>query len=220
MPFRVFFISLQIIRRRKPEGRKRSDETASEISSIDSDENFRSFQRKNRELQSSMLITESIPLDLPQRLHLLERAAFHRPLAQTQSDDNRFLSCNCSGFGSNGKLHSYHEELRRAVENAKQLLLMEIKASKRHSCDGGNDSSEALKSYSMDDSSECRELLRVQYNLNHLYKQELEIMCKTCKSQTEELMSEINEMKSKIENYEDKIRELECVASTVNVRNI
>lgn len=209
------------IYRKKPEiypanNRKRSDETASEVSSIDSDENFRSFQKKNRELQTSMLITESIPFDFPRRLHLLERAAFHRPLSHIHNEEhreNRFLSCNCSGFESNGYPHSYHEELRRAVETAKQLLLMEIKANKRNSSDGGNDSSEAQKSYSVDDSSECRELLRVQYNLNYLYKQELEIMCKTCKTKSDQLTNEINQMKYKIEDYEDKIRELESITT-------
>lgn len=196
---------------------RRSDETASEISSIDSDENFRSFQRKNRKLQSSLLLSDanSVPIDFSQRLQLLERAAFYRPLANKASEcgDDHFLICNCPDIDGEKNIQAFHEEIQRAVANAKILLLKELKTLSNGATANGNDSSEGLKYSSLDDSSECRELLRVQYNLNNLYKQELELMCKTCKNQTEQFLSEIDVMRAKIRSYEDKIRELENVTT-------
>lgn len=66
-----------------------------------------------------------------------------------------------------------------------------------------------------DESSDCREFLRVQYNLNNLYRQELEFMCKSCKEQTDTLLNEIDNLKDKLRNYEEKIQALETVTSQV-----
>ena len=59
----------------------------------------------------------------------------------------------------------------------------------------------------LNDSSECREFLRVQYNLNNLYKQELEYVCKSCKDQVQELSTEIDELKNKLADYELSVSE-------------
>lgn len=208
---------------------QRSDETASEISSIDSDDNFRTFQKKNKQLKRSLLLQDSngMPMDFLQRLQLLERAAFYRPLSNVMSENNfimdsnghQYLACNCAGrLNCERQTQTFHEEIRKAVENAKTLLLQEIQratAEATANTSAANDLSENQKCLSYDDSSECRELLRVQYNLNNLYKQELEFMCKTCTNQTQSLLGEIEALKVKIQSYEDQIRQIEQNADGV-----
>lgn len=208
---------------------QRTDETASEISSIDSDDNYRTFQKKNTQLKRSLLLHDSngMPLDFLQRLQLLERAAFYRPLSNVVPDNNNFvvdnehqyLACHCAGrLSCERQTQTFHEEIRKAVENAKTLLLKEIQratADATANTSVANDLSENQKYSSHDESSECRELLRVQYNLNNLYKQELEYMCKTCTDQTQSLLNEIEALKAKIQSYEDQIRQIEQNASSV-----
>lgn len=213
---------------------QRSDETASEISSIDSDDNYRTFQKKNKQLKRSLLLhdTNGMPIDFLQRLQMLERAAFYRPLSNVMPEINnklvtdhehQYLACNCGGRVScERQTQTFHEAIRTAVENAKMLLLKEIQ---RATAEGttnnnsaANDLSENQKYSSYDDSSECRELLRVQYNLNNLYKQELEFMCKTCANQTQTLLGEIDALKAKIQSYEDRIRQIDQNATIDVVR--
>lgn len=67
----------------------------------------------------------------------------------------------------------------------------------------------------LDESSDCREFLRVQYNLNNLYKQELEMMCKSCNDQTDALMNEIDSLKEKLNQYEEKINVLESTSCDI-----
>lgn len=202
---------------------QRSDETASEISSLDSDNNYRTFQKKNKQLKRSLLLHDSngMPLDFLQRLQLLERAAFYRPLTNVVPDSNsitkhehQYLACSCAGrLDCERQTQTFHEEIRSAVENAKTLLLKEIQRATIEAT-AANDSSENQKYSSYDESSECRELLRVQYNLNNLYKQELEFMCKTCTDQTQSLLSEISALKTKIQSHEDHIGQ---IAQNANV---
>lgn len=148
-------------------------------------------------------------MDFSQRLNLLERAAFYRPLTNlphsNEPNADHYLACNCTGIECDRQNKTFYDEIRKAVETAKMLLLKEIKANV------GTDLtiSETQKLSSIDDSSECREFLRVQYNLNNLYKQELELVCKSCKNQTQQLINEIDVLKTKIQNYEDKLRYFE-----------
>lgn len=65
----------------------------------------------------------------------------------------------------------------------------------------------------MDETSDCREFLRVQYNLNNLYKQELEMMYKSCNDQTDALMTEVDNLREKLQKYEEKINTLELTSS-------
>lgn len=166
-------------------------------------------------------------MDFLQRLQLLERAAFYRPLSNVVPDYNNFamdnehqyLACNCAGrLNCERQTQTFHEEIRKAVENAKTLLLKEIQratADATANTSAANDLSENQKYSSHDESSECRELLRVQYNLNNLYKQELEYMCKTCTDQTQSLLNEIEALKAKMQSYEDQIRQVEQNANSV-----
>lgn len=165
-------------------------------------------------------------MDFMQRLQMLERAAFYRPLSNVVPDNNflvdnehQYLACNCAGrLSCERQTQTFHEEIRKAVENAKILLLKEIQratAEGAATISGANDLSENQKYSSHDESSECRELLRVQYNLNSLYKQELEFMCKTCTDQTQSLLSEIETLKAKIQSYEDQIRQVEQLGGQV-----
>lgn len=163
-------------------------------------------------------------MDFLQRLQLLERAAFYRPLSMPESNicmtsnEHQYLACNCAGRLNGERTQSFHEEITKAVENAKTLLLKEIQRATAETAGNGspaNDLSENQKYSSHDESSECRELLRVQYNLNNLYKQELEFMCKTCTNQTQSLLNEIEALKAKIQSYEDQIRKIEQNANGV-----
>lgn len=183
--------------------------------------------------------TNGMPLDFSQRLQLLERAAFYRPLSMPDTNnvltngDQKYLACNCGGrFNCERQTRSFHDEIRNAVENAKALLLKEIQKNTAETTENyslAHDLSENQKLSSHDESSECRELLRVQYNLNDLYKQELEFMCKTCTNQTQSLLSEIDALKAQIHSYEDQIREMETnaggssgevVSSTMRTTNV
>lgn len=212
---------------------QRSDETVSEISSLDSDDNFQTFQKKNTQLKRSLLLHDSngMPLDFMQRLQLLERAAFYRPLTNVLPDNNfltehehQYVACNCAGgLNCERQTQTFHEEIRKAVENAKTLLLKEIQRATTEvtaTSSAANDLSENQKYSSYDESSECRELLRVQYNLNNLYKQELEFMCKTCTDQTHSLRSEISALKAKIQSYEDHIRQIDTLDSANGVAEV
>lgn len=173
-------------------------------------------------MKRSLLLHDAngMPLDFLQRLQLLERAAFYRPLSNVMPETNsiadhehQYLACNCAGRSNcERQTQSFHEEIRKAVENAKTLLLKEIQratAETTANSSAANDLSENQKYSSHDESSECRELLRVQYNLNNLYKQELEFMCKTCTDQTQSLLSEVDALKLKCQSYEDQIRHIE-----------
>lgn len=135
------------------------------------------------------------------------------------SNEHHYLACNCAGhLNCERQTQTFHEEIRKAVENAKTLLLKEIQRATAEvtvNSSAANDLSENQKYSSHDESSECRELLRVQYNLNNLYKQELEFMCKTCTDQTQSLLSEIEALKVKIQIYEDQIRQIEQNANSV-----
>lgn len=178
---------------------------------MDSEENFRLFQSKNKEIQNSMMLFESHrspSKTLSKRLSLLEKVAYYRPLANVLSTSNdmkkhRILSCDCSGFECDQQNEMFYEEIRRAVKNARSILLQEIQTNPQDGTDQGNFSS--FNKF-FDDSSECREFLRVQYNLNNLYKQELEIICNVCKKQRHDLLKQIDNLKSKIQIYEEKLQ--------------
>lgn len=93
------------------------------------------------------------------------------------------------------------------------IILQEFK---NYPLNDPNDSQNKSISFTgLEDSSDCREFLRVQYNLNSLYKQELEFMCKSCKEQTEALLNEIDGLKEKLERYEEKILVFETATSDV-----
>ncbi|XP_055310223.1 uncharacterized protein LOC129573573 [Sitodiplosis mosellana] len=186
--------------------------TDSEISSLDSEENFHLFINKNRKIQNSMMLLDSYrpeSMSFSQRMSFLEKAAYYRPLAYVAAppmssdvDNHRFLACNCNGIDCDQQNELFYEEIRRAVKNARSILLQEIQNNPQVGS-GRNDSE--FDQY-LDESSECREFLRVQYNLNNLYKQELELICKTCKKQRQELLKQIDDLKLKLQNYEDKCK--------------
>lgn len=142
-------------------------------------------------------------MSFSQRMSLLEKVAYYRPLANisviANEKSHRFLACECNGFECNQQ-KMFYEEIRTAVKNAKAIMLQEIQNNSQLKID--QDDSEINKYF--DDSSECREFLRVQYNLNNLYKKELEIICKTCKKQKQELLKQIGSLKSKLQIYESK----------------
>lgn len=143
------------------------------------------------------------------RLNLLEKYAYHRPLANIVSTSNdmnnhRILSCDCTGFECDQQNEIFYDEIRRAVKIARSIMLQEIQSNLQGVNDQGNGST---FTQFIDDSSECREFLRVQYNLNNLYKQELEIICKVCKKQRQDLIKQIDNLKSKLQMYEEKIQE-------------
>lgn len=194
-----------------------SDEaTDTEISSLDSDENFRIFRNKNKELQSSLLLfdpQQASTMNFTERFNLLERAAYYRPLVNVaanpiNTNDDHFLACNCAGVECDQQNQHFYDEIRKAVKNAKLLLLKEIKENGFYSSRSGGDDSKISSRY-FDDSSECREFLRVQYNLNNLYKQELEYVCKTCKTQTQRLLKDIDALKYQLQRYEEKLKAAE-----------
>lgn len=185
-------------------------DTDSEISSFDSDKNFRLFQHKNKDLQNSLLLyqtKQSAPLlSFEQRINLLERTAYYQPLVKAthshNTNENHFLACNCSGFDCDQQTEHFYEAIRNSVKNAKSILLKEIQDNLNTSI--SNTDSSTLNKY-FDDSNECREFLRVQYNLNNLYKKELEMVCKTCKKRIHQLLNEIDSLKLKLESYKDKL---------------
>lgn len=165
---------------------------------------------------------QSTSMFFTKRLKLLERAAYYRPLVNasqiTQKNNNNtnndhILACSCIGFECDQQNEHFNEEIRKAVKNAKSILLKEIQKNPQVNT-SRDDNSIGLNKY-YDDSSECREFLRVQYNLNNLYKQELEWMCKTCKKQTHELLKEINCLKKKLLLYEDKLKINKSMADLV-----
>lgn len=143
------------------------------------------------------------------RMSFLEKAAYYRPLAcvapriSNDMNSHRFLACNCNGFDCDQQNEIFYEEIRKAVKNATSILLQEIQNNSQFG-NGGDNDSESNKYF--DDSSECREFLRVQYNLNSLYKQELQLICKTCKQQRQELLKQIDNLKLKLQSYEDKCK--------------
>lgn len=197
--------------------RNSNEATDTEVSSLDSDENFRLFHSKNKELQNSLLLSDAqqaASMSFAQRFTLLERAAYYRPLVNVainpnSTHDDHFLECNCTGFECDQQNQDFYEEIRRAVKNAKSLLLKEIKENGYYSSrSGGGDDSKISGRY-FDDSSECREFLRVQYNLNNLYKQELELVCKTCKVQTQTLLKEIDSLKQQLQSHQDQLKAAE-----------
>lgn len=179
-------------------------------SSLDSDENFRTFQHKNKRIQSSMMLLASHPpnaMSFSQRMSLLEKVAYYRPLVNVvpNTDDtnrHRYLACDCKGFECDQQIDQFYEEIRRAVKNARSIMLQEIQTNPQ--IGSGRDDASGNKCF--DDSSECREFLRVQYNLNNLYKQELEMICKTCKKQRQDLLKQIDMLKSRLQSYEDKYK--------------
>lgn len=143
------------------------------------------------------------------RLNLLEKHAYYRPLANIVSTSNgmnnhRMLSCDCTGFECDQQNEIFYDEIRRAVKIARSIMLQEIQSNPQGGNDQGNGST---FNQFIDDSSECREFLRVQYNLNNLYKQELEIICKVCKKQRQDLIKQIDNLKSKLQMYEEKLQE-------------
>lgn len=203
-------------------------------SSLDSDDQFRAFQNKNRKIQSSMILLggggggqPAAGISFSQRMSLLEKVAFYRPLANVPSNANnhvdeqhhRYLACDCKGIECDQQIEAFYEEIRRAVKNARAIMLQEIQnnSQRRDDSVGGAATasaaaaaaaatSSAIFNKQFDDTSECREFLRVQYNLNNLYKQELELICKTCKQQRQELLKQIDMLKAKLQNYEDKLK--------------
>lgn len=146
-------------------------------------------------------------MSFSQRMSLLEKVAFYRPLTMVPSSkpnhqsNHRFLACDCNGFECDQQNEMFYEEIRRAVKNARSIMLQDIQNNPQIGY-GLDNTSEFNKCF--DDSSECREFLRVQYNLNNLYKQELELICKTCKKQRHDLLKQIDSLKAKLQNYEDK----------------
>lgn len=163
-------------------------------------------------------------MSFSQRMSLLEKVAFYRPLANVPSNANnhlveqhhRYLACDCKGFECDQQIEAFYEEIRRAVKNARAIMLQEIQNNPQVNGQRRDDSSAAGVGTSaaapsafhkqFDDTSECREFLRVQYNLNNLYKQELELICKTCKQQRQDLLKQIDMLKAKLQNYEDKLK--------------
>lgn len=148
-------------------------------------------------------------MSFSQRMSFLEKSAYYRPLAnvpQTSNDvdGHQFLACNCNGFDCDQQNEAFYEEIRNAVKNARSILLQEIQNNSRIKISRDNDSK--FSKY-FEETGECRELLRVQYNLNNLYKQELELICKTCKRQQQELLKQIDNLKSKLQKYEDKCKD-------------
>lgn len=144
------------------------------------------------------------------RFSLLEKVAYYRPLTiNTTSHSNdmnshRFLACDCVGFECDQQNEVFYEEIRRAVKNARSIMIQEI----QNNSQSGNDNSNcSVFDKCIDDTTECRELLRVQYNLNNLYKQELEIICKVCKKQRHDLLKQIDNLKSKLSSHEEKLKE-------------
>lgn len=151
---------------------------------------------------------QAASMSFSQRMSLLEKVAYYRPLANVapQTGDttrHRYLACDCKGFECDQQIELFYEEIRRAVKNARSIMLQEMQKNPQiaSNCDDAS-----LNKY-FDDSSECREFLRVQYNLNNLYKQELEMICKTCKKQRQDLFKQIDVLKSKLQSYEDKEKE-------------
>lgn len=151
-------------------------------------------------------------MSFSQRMSFLEKVAYYRPLAvsavapppiSSEADNHRFLPCDCSGIDCDRQNEIFYEEIRRAVKNARSILLQEIQNNPQVGNDHHNDSD--FDKY-FDESSECREFLRVQYNLNNLYKQELALICKTCKKQRQELLKQIDSLKSKLQSYEDRCK--------------
>lgn len=122
------------------------------------------------------------------------------------------LACNCSQSGCRRTHQSIYEDIHIAVENAKALLLKEFKAFSTADPNDSHTTKSATSVNGFDESSDCREFLRVQYNLNNLYKQELEMMCKSCNDQTDVLMTEIDDLKTKLRRYEEKIQMLEATS--------
>lgn len=161
-------------------------------------------------------------MSFSRRMSFLEKTAYYRPLAYvapqpqipSELDSHRYLACNCNGFDCDQQNEIFYEEIRRAVKNAKSILLQEIQNKPQGGSGYDNDSE--FKKY-FDESSECREFLRVQYNLNNLYKQELESICKTCKKQRQDLLKQIDNLKSKLQSYEDKYKESASNEQLVNV---
>lgn len=119
------------------------------------------------------------------------------------TNENHFLACNCNGFDCDQQTEHFYEAIRNSVKNAKVILLNEIQDNLNTSI--SNTDSSALNKY-FDDSHECREFLRVQYNLNNLYKKELEMVCKTCKKRIHQLLNEIDSLKSKLESCNEKLK--------------
>lgn len=163
-------------------------------------------------------------ISFSQRMSLLEKVAFYRPLANVPptskhhagEQQHRYLACDCKGFECDQQIEAFYEEIRRAVKNARAIMLQEIQNNSQRRDDSvagaatastaaaAAAASSAFFNKQLDDTSECREFLRVQYNLNNLYKQELELICKTCKQQRQELLKQIDMLKAKLRNYEDK----------------
>lgn len=165
-----------------------------------------------------MMLLESYrpeSMSFSQRMSFLEKSAYYRPLVAPPPNDvnaHRYLACNCNGFDCDQQNEIFYEEIRRAVKNARSILLQEI----QNNCQigSGHDNDSEFNKY-FDESRECREFLRVQYNLNNLYKQELELICKTCKKQRQELLKQIDNLKSKLQSYEDK-----CKANALNDQQV
>lgn len=164
-------------------------------------------------------------MSFSQRMSLLEKVAYYRPLANVPSNANhiveqhRYLACDCKGFECDQQIEAFYEEIRRAVKNARTIMLQEIQNNPQVNGQRRDDvaattttaaaaaaASSSSFNKQFDDSSECREFLRVQYNLNNLYKQELELICKTCKQQRQELLKQIDMLRVKLQNYEDKLK--------------
>lgn len=167
-----------------------------------------------------MLITPHQPatISFSQRMSLLEKVAYYRPLANVSPKTNepephRYLACDCNGFECDQQIEMFYEEIRRAVKTARSLMLQEIQKNPQI----GSTHDDASLNKCFDGSSECREFLRVQYNLNNLYKQELEMICKTCKKQRQDLFKQIDMLKSKLQSYEDKYKSDGAIAGKVPI---
>lgn len=162
--------------------------------------------------------SSAVGISFSQRMSLLEKVAYYRPLMNVtaskgaNTNRHRYLECDCNGIECDQQIELFYEEIRRAVKNARSIMLLEIQ---RNPQIGASQVEGSIGKY-MDDSSECREFLRVQYNLNNLYKQELELICKTCKVERAELLKQIDLLKSKIQSYEDKFNAAETIDKTVS----
>lgn len=148
---------------------------------------------------------QPVSMTFSQRMSLLEKVAYYRPLANNsivtnEMSSQRFVACDCKDFECDQQ-KVFYEEIKNAVKNARTIMLQEIQNNPQLRNDQANDSK--INKY-FDDSSECREFLRVQYNLNNLYKKELEFICKTCTKQRQELQKQIDSLKLKLQNYESK----------------
>lgn len=136
-----------------------------------------------------------------QRLGLLEKIAYYRPLGNIISDANNArhhaLPCNCSSVECDQQNEAFHEDIRKAVKNARSIMLQEIQTNPQRT---NYQESEISFNQKLDNYDECREFLRVQYNINNLYKQELEVICQKYRAQKQNYLKQIEVLREKIQN--------------------